>query len=92
MHKNHKLVQIDDEETLKKENISIKDSFKDLDTNIQKLTKIKNNIINEITEINKAYEKVDKETTESYKIKKENLEKEEKDLKEKLKTEVTKIK
>ena len=92
MHKNHKLVQIDDEETLKKENISIEDSFKDLDTNIQKLTKIKNNMVNEITEINKAYEEVDKETTESYKIKKENLENEEKDLKEKLKTEVTKIK
>ena len=63
MHRNHKLIEIDDEETLKKENISIEDSLKDLDLNIQKLTNIKNNIANEITEINKVYDKVDKETT-----------------------------
>ena len=92
MHKNHKLVKIEDEETLKKENITIEDSFKDLDTNIQKLTKIKDNIENEITEINKAYEKVDKETTASYENKRKKLLIEENDLKEKLKTEVTKIK
>ena len=92
MHKNHKLVQIEDEESLKKENITIEDSFKDLDANIQKLTKIKDNIENEITEINKAYEKVDKETTASYENKREKLLIEENDLKEKLKTEVTKIK
>jgi len=92
MHRNHKLIEIDDEETLKKENISIEDSLKDLDINIQKLTNIKNNIANEITEINKAYDKVDKETTESFELKRKKLEKEENDLKEKLKTEVTKIK
>ena len=92
MHKNHKLVKIEDEKKKKKENITIEDSFKDLDTNIQKLTKIKDNIENEITEINKAYEKVDKETTASYENKREKLLLEENDLKEKLKTEVTKIK
>ena len=43
-----------------------------------------------MTEIDKAYEKVDKETTKSFEIKRENLKKEEEDLKEKLKTEVTK--
>ena len=43
-------------------------------------------------EIDKTYEKVDKETTISYTIKREKLNKEEEDLKEKLKTEVTKIK
>ena len=43
-------------------------------------------------EIDKAYEKVDKETTKSYENKREILKKEEEDLKEKLKTEVTKIK
>ena len=42
-------------------------------------------------EIDKTYERVDKETTKSYELKRENLNKEEKDLKEKLKTEVTKI-
>ena len=43
-------------------------------------------------EIDKAYEKVDKETTKSYEIKREKLKKEEEDLKEQLRTEVTKIK
>ena len=44
-----------------------------------------------MSEIDKAYEKVDKETTKFYEIKREKLKKEEEDLKEKLKTEVTKI-
>ena len=43
-------------------------------------------------EIDKRYEKVDKETTKSYEIKREKLKKEENELKEKLKNEVTKIK
>ena len=43
-------------------------------------------------EIDKRYEKVDKEKTKSYEAKREKLIKEENDLKEKLKNEVTKIK
>jgi len=45
-----------------------------------------------MTEIDKAYSKVDEETTKSFELKREELKKEEDDLKEKLKTEVTKIK
>ena len=75
-----------------KENITIENSNKEFDSNIQKLTNLKNTIEYEIGEIDKAYEKVDKETTKSYEIKREKLKKEEEDLKEKLKTEVTKIK
>ena len=45
-----------------------------------------------MSEIDKTYEKVDKDTTKSYEIKRKKLKKEEEDLKEKLKTEVTKIK
>ena len=45
-----------------------------------------------MTEIDKAYDKVDKETTKSYEIKREKLKKEENDLKDKLKNNVTKIK
>ena len=45
-----------------------------------------------MSEIDKTYEKVDKNTTKSYEIKRKKLKKEEEDLKEKLKTEVTKIK
>ena len=43
-------------------------------------------------EIDKAYEKVDKETTKFFELKRDKLNKEEENLKEKLKTEVTKIK
>ena len=43
-------------------------------------------------EIDNTYDKVDKEVTESYKIKRDKINKEEENLKEKLKTEVTKIK
>ena len=45
-----------------------------------------------MTEIDKAYDKIDKETTKSYEIKKKKLQKEEDDLKDKLKNNVTKIK
>ena len=42
--------------------------------------------------IDKAYEKVDNETTKSFKLKRDKLNKEEEDLKDKLKLEVTKVK
>ena len=77
---------------MKKENITIENSNKEFDENIQKLTNLKNSIANEMSVINNTYEKVDKETTESYQLKREKLKKEEEDLKEKLKSEVTKIK
>ena len=91
-HQNHKILEITDEESLKKENISIENSNQEYDVDIKKLTNLKNAIEYEMSEIDKAYEKVDKETTKSFEIKRENLKKEEEDLKEKLKTEVTKIK
>ena len=42
-------------------------------------------------EIDNTYDKVDKETTKSFEIKREKLKTEEENLKEKLKTEVTKV-
>ena len=83
-HKNHKILRIEDEEALKKENISIEDSLKDFEENKNKIEKLKNNIENEII--------IDKEATKSYKLKHEKLIKEENELKDKLKNEVTKIK
>ena len=85
-------MKIEDEDSLKKENISINDSTKEFDDNIQKLNNLKKSIEFEMTEIDKAYSKVDEETTKSFELKREELKKEEDDLKEKLKTEVTKIK
>ena len=92
LHLNHKLIKIEDEEELKKENISIENSNKDIELNIQKLTNLKKTIEQEMTEIDKTYEKVDKETTKYYELKREKLKKEEEDLKETLKTETPKIK
>ena len=85
-------MEINDEEALKKENITIDGSTKEFDNNFQKLSNLKQSIEKEMTEIDKTYEKVDKETTKSYELKREKLKKEEEDLKEKLKNEVTKIK
>ena len=41
MHKNHKLLRINDEEELRKENISIEGSSKDLEVNKNKLEELK---------------------------------------------------
>ena len=92
IHNKHKILKIDDEEALKKENISIEDSIKDFNENKNRIEEIKNKIEKEIIEINKSYDKINKEVTESYKLKHEKLIKEENNLKDKLKNEVTKIK
>ena len=92
IHNKHKILKIDDEEALKKENISIEDSTKDFSENKNRIEEIKNKIEKEIIEINKSYDKADKEVTKSYKLKHEKLIKEENNLKDKLKNEVTKIK
>ena len=87
MHKNHKLLRINDEEELRKENISIEGSSKDLEVNKNKLEELKNKIEGEMVKIDKLYDKVDNEVTKSYEIKHENLIKEETELKDKLKKE-----
>ena len=92
LHNNHKLLSIDDEESLKKENISIEDSSKDFNENKNRIEELKNKIENEMIEIDKLYDKIDKEITKSYEIKHEKLIKEENELKDKLKNEVTKVK
>ena len=85
-------MEIDDEESLKKENISIDNSTKEFDENIRKLNNLKNTIEKEMSEIDKQYEIADTKATQSFELKIEKLKKEEEDLKEELKTEVTKVK
>ena len=92
LHKEHKLLKIEDEEALKKENISVDISTKDLEENKNKIEELKTKIQNEMINIDNTYEKVDKEVTKSYELKHEILTKEENELKDKLKNEVTKIK
>ena len=92
LHKDHKVIQIKDEETLKKENININDYIKDFDESAKKVTNIKDKIENEIKNINESYEKMNKATTKGFELKHEKLIKEEKEIKDKLDNEVTKIK
>ena len=91
-HNGHKVIPIEDEETLKKENISINDYIKEFDISAQNIINIKNKIENEINNINISYDKVDKETSKSFELKHEILIKQEKEIKDKLQIEVTKIK
>ena len=51
LHNNHKLLRINDEEELKKENISIEESSKDLENNKNKLEELKSKIENEMIKI-----------------------------------------
>ena len=45
MHPNHKLLPIEKEEELKKENITLENSTKEFNTKFQNITKIKSNNI-----------------------------------------------
>ena len=92
LHNGHKVLEISDEESLKKENITIEASSKEFNINIQKIIELKNKLENEINEINKLYEKAIDDLTKSFLKKHEILLKQENDIKEKLQNEVTKTK
>ena len=92
LHNGHKLISIDDEELLKKENISLDSSINEFNKYIEKIKNLEQKIENEIIEINKAYENIDKEITKTYEEKHQILLLEENNLKENLQNEVTKIK
>ena len=86
------MLEINDEESLKKENITIDISKKEFDDIFQKAISLREKIEREIQEINQLYEKVNKEETNSFELKHEKLVKEENLIKEKLENKVTKIK
>ena len=92
LHQGHKLIEISDDNSLKEEDIQSEINTKEYDEILQKINNLKNIIEKEITKIDNLYDKINKEVTNSYKIKIEKLLKEEDDLKEKLKNEVTKVK
>ena len=92
MHKEHTLLELSDEEALKKENISLEAYEKEINEYLNKTLNLKNNIENEIKEIDKQYDEVVSEIVKSFKAKHEKLIKEENELKEKLQLEVTKAK
>ena len=91
-HKGHKLVELEDIETLKKENITVESVSNNFNGIYDKIVNIKNLIEEEIDKINNLYEKTMGDVTKSYLEKHEKLLKEENELKEKLQNEVTKAK
>ena len=67
------MIHIEDEETLKKENLNINDYMKDFDEWAKNVINIKDKIENEISKINESYEKMDKELKKSFELKHEQL-------------------
>ena len=92
MHEGHKLYEINDQDSLKKENITIDSSSNDFNNIIESLNKLKDKIEKEIINIDKEYDKVFNEVEKSYDKKREKLNNEEKNLKENLQNEITKVK
>ena len=92
MHKSHKTLLIEDEEALKKENISFDITTKEFNDNKQKVINVKEKIEQEIIKINNSYDIVFNNISKSFEAKHEKLYKEENDIKEKLQNEVTKVK
>ena len=85
-------MEIDDEESLKKENLTIEPFMEEFNNIREKAKELKDKIEKEIEKINNLYENVNNEFIKYFKDKHEILIKEENELKEKLKNEVTKVK
>ena len=83
---------MDNEESLNKGSEFINSCIKDFNELLQQTINLKKKIENEMTEIDKLYDKVNNEVSNSFKKKHEKLMLEENKLKEKLQNEVTKIK
>ena len=92
MHKNHKLIPINDEESLKKENIKIEDSIDEFNEYFEKICKLKDRTENEMIKLDEVYIKADKDLANSFEEKHLILTKQENDMREKLQNQVTKIK
>ena len=89
---NHKVLPINDEEELKKENISIESSLNEFSANFDKLIILEEKIENEILKLDKLYNDIDDNITKFFNIQKDKLAIEENSLKDNLKNEVTKTK
>ena len=70
-HKDHKVLALNDEESLKKENIIIENEANGLDEMIKKSADLKGKIEKEILAIDELYDKINKEVIESFKKKHE---------------------
>ena len=92
LHAGHKVIEITDEESLKKENIAIEISKDEFNQVYEKVNLLKESIENEIVKINNLYDKIFSEITKSFELKHEKLLKQENEIKEELQNKVTKTK
>ena len=81
MHNGHKIIPIEEEETLKKEKFNINDYIKEFNESAKNIVNINKKIENEIKNINESYEKMNIETKKSFELKHEKLLKEENETK-----------
>ena len=91
-HTNHKIIEIIDDETVKKDNFIIESSKDEFILLLEKTMSLNNSIEKEINEINILYDKTNEEITKSFERRHENLIKKENELKEELQNRVTQIK
>ena len=73
MHNGHRILEISNEESLKKENITLEYSAKEFNDIVQKIICLKEKIENEIDKINNLYEKTVDELAKSFQKKHEKL-------------------
>ena len=88
-HVSHKILLLDDEESLKSQNINFDLTLKDFVGNYEKIIKLKEKVEQEIIKINKSYDDVFSYLSKSFEAKHEKLYIEENNLKENLQNEVT---
>ena len=80
IHPGNKVIEIDDEESLKKENLTIEPVIEEFNNLRDKTKELKDRIEKEIEKINILYENVNNEVTKYFKDKHEILIKEENEL------------
>ena len=91
-HKNHEIIPIDNDEALKKQNISLDSSIKENNEAMKNIKELKEKLEKEINLIDELYNKVYSEVENIYKEMYDKLKSEENEIIDKLKNEVTKMK
>ena len=89
-HEGHKLIFINDEESLKKENLTIDSTANEFDKSNEELLKLTEEIKKELIKIDNLYENTNKKVTNFFDEKRKKLLEEQNNLIDKLKNEVTK--
>ena len=72
-HAFHKILLLEDEESLRKQNISLDSTLKDYDENYEKIIKLKEKIEQEITKVNNSYDETFSNLSKSFEEKHENF-------------------